>query len=217
MRITFEGDHRSGKGTQIDLYKSTYSPDIAVVRGDGSYQGGLEGIVSEQEIEFRKHLNERLYKETDKAELLWGIAATACALTVVKPELSQHSLLVDRGPISRAAFLLSRGKAGKVLIDDMYPGFTYDMNGHTLTQPSIDIDTIDFGRIVYIKVPTSVLLSRISDDDPKAEFRRNNIREKDGLFDRAVEIMPNSIQTFIEVVDGDQSPQEVLASYADSK
>ena len=215
MRITFEGDHRSGKGTQIDLYKDTYDPDITVVRGDGSYQGGLEGIASDDEIAFRDHLNERLYKETDKAELLWGIAATACALTVAKPELAGIPLLIDRGPISRAAFLLSRGKAGKELIDGMYPGFTYDMDGRTFTQPTVDIDSIDFGRIVYIQVPTSVLLSRITDDDPKADFRRKNIREKEGLFDRAVESMPSSVRASIEVIDGNQAPRDVLASYAE--
>lgn len=215
MRITFEGEHRSGKGTQIALYKEKHDQNLIVVRGDGSYQGGLEDILSEEELAFRTHLNERLYTETDKADVLWGIAATACALTVNKPELSQRPLLIDRGPLSRASFLLNRGKTGNELIRGMYPGFTYEMGNRTLRQPPIDVESVDFGRILYIKVPSSVLLSRITDDDPKAAFRRKNILDKEGLFDRAIDSLPKSIQDSIQVIDGNQEPHIVLASYAE--
>lgn len=62
MRLTFEGEHRSGKGTQIELHKQA-NPDLLVVRGDGSYQGGLEGILSDEEISSRQELNSQLYKK----------------------------------------------------------------------------------------------------------------------------------------------------------
>jgi thymidylate kinase len=215
VRITFEGEHRSGKGTQIKLYKEVVSSNPLVVRGDGSYQGGLEEILSEEEIAFRNHLNERLYKKIDNSDVLWGIAATACAMTVRRPELSARSLLIDRGPLSRASFLLSRGKSGDELLKAMYPGFTYEANGRTFRQDAIDVESVDFGRVIYIQVPSSILLSRVSDDDPKAEFRRRNIRDKEGLFDRAITTLPATIQDSIEVIDGNQSPYNVLKSYTE--
>ena len=213
MRITFEGEHRSGKGTQIDIYKKRHDAEITVVRGDGSYQGGLEEVLSEEEIAFRRNLNERLYKETDKVDVLWGIAATACAMTINKPQFKDTSLLIDRGPLSRASFLLSRGMEGDELVHAMYPGFSYSFETSTINQEPIPLEDVDFGKIVYIKVPTPVLLSRISPDDPKAEFRKRNIIEKEGLFDRAIKNLPRDIQNSIEVVDGNQSPDAVLDSY----
>lgn len=213
MRITFEGDHRSGKGTQIALYREKHGPDIPVVRGDGSYQGGLEGIVDDEQLAFRRHLNVRLYTEKDRAETLWDIAATACAATVNLPQFRGSSLLVDRGPVSRAAFLLSRGITGRELIDAMYPEFTYELDDTRIEQPAIPVESVDFGRIVYIRVPTDVLLSRISSDDPKAEFRRKNIQDKEGLFDAAVDVLPRSVREMVEVIDGHQPPEVVLKNY----
>lgn len=216
MRITFEGEHRSGKGTQIELYKEKSIRDLLVVRGDGSYQGGLDGILNESEIDLREELNGQLYEKHDaKIKMhLWSIAASLCASVVTHSSLQDRDLLIDRGPLSRASFLLSTGFEGKELLDGMYPAYVLNTCQGAIEGDAINVESIDFGQIVYIKVPASVLLGRISENDPKAEFRKKNIIEKEGLFEKAIEVLPRSVQSNIEVIDGDRLPEEVYKSYS---
>ena len=215
MRLAFEGEHRSGKGTQIGLHKEA-NPGLLVIRGDGSYQGGLDGVLSEEEIRLREELNGRLYeKNTEKVKQhLWTIAARLCIDVVTRSELQDRDVLIDRGPLSRASFLLSNGLEGRGLLDNMYPEYEIDTEAGIVSGEKIDVESIDFGKIYYLKVPTSILLGRVSEDDPKYEFRKKNIIEKEGLFERAIDQMPRSVRSSIEVVDGNQSPEDVFNSYS---
>ena len=214
MRLTFEGEHRSGKGTQIGLHKDA-NPNLLIIRGDGSYQGGLEGVLSADEIKLREELNGRLYEKNTETvkQHLWAIAARLCVEVVAESKLQDRDILIDRGPLSRASFLLSNGLEGKELLDSMYPEYRLDTLEGVAEVSRVDIESIDFGKIYYLKVPTSVLLGRMSNEDPKYEFRKKNIIEKEGLFEKAIEQMPRSVQSIIEVIDGNQSPEDVFNSY----
>lgn len=213
-RTTFEGEHRCGKGTQIELAVAALGDGVVVVRGDGSYQGGLEAYVSEEELQFRNSLNEVLYKETSGSDRLWGIAATACAASIGFPQFADKNLLIDRGPLSRATYLLSHGVQPRDVSSLLYPQFTFRTEATTIQHDAIHVEDVDFGNIIYIQVPTSVLLDRIEDSDPKADFRRRNIVSKIGLFDMAVECMPESVQDAVVIVNGNMPPADVFDQYA---
>ncbi len=217
MRITFEGEHRSGKGTQINLYKKRSMHDPLIIRGDGSYQGGLDNILDQEDVAIRESLNRHLYNSSDQKvhKHLWSVAANLCASVVMHPNLQNQDILIDRGPLSRASFLLSTGLNGQELLNNMYPAYNLDIEDGAIRGDVINIESIDFGKIIYLKVPTSVLLERVSDDDPKADFRRKNIREKEGLFDKAIDTMPKSVRSNIEIVDGNRPPEEVYKSIVD--
>ena len=212
MRLTYEGEHRCGKGTQIEL-SDVLVDDALVVRGDGSYQGGLEGIVSPEVIAFRNSLNKRLYSADSVSEKLWDVAATACAATISSDVVANRNLLIDRGPLSRASYLLSKGYVGRYLLDNMYPEFDYVDGDIHVVMPKIDVRDVDFGNIVYMQVPSAVLLTRITGDDPKAAFRRQNIIAKEGLFERAIDAVPQEVRDVITIVDGSQAPEDVLTQY----
>ncbi|MEO8911879.1 MAG: hypothetical protein ABI303_02755 [Candidatus Saccharimonas sp.] len=216
MRITFEGEHRSGKGTQIDLYKQGSESDLLVLRGDGSYQGGLSGILDETEICLREEINSQLYSEhTAKVKgHLWSVAAHLCAETILSSQFKDRSLLIDRGPLSRASFLLSTGLEGKELLDNMYPAYDFKSKHGVIHGGPINVESVDFGRIIYLQVPMEVLLERISDNDEKADFRRKNIIAKKGLFEKAIEALPKSVQSSVEVINGDRHPDEIYQSYS---
>lgn len=215
MRATFDGEHRSGKGTQIGLCAANLDYKYLVVRGDGTYQGGLDGILDEDSLAFRLHLNKSLEHDGNGGGNFWDIAATACAQVVTMPELSDQSLLIDRGPLSRAAFLLTKGLSGAALVGAMYPGYTYDLDGHTITHDPVDVETIDFGNIIYLQVTAATLLDRLDTSDPKFEFRKHNILQKEGLYEAAIHQLPEDTQSRIITINGDQAPEDVFTDYAE--
>lgn len=95
----------------------------------------------------------------------------------------------------------------------MYPKYRLETTHAVIEGDKVDVESIDFGTIYYLRVPSAVLLGRVSEDDPKYEFRKKNIIEKEGLFEKAIDQMPRSVQSNIKVVDGNQNPQDVFRSY----
>lgn len=169
--IALDGNHRSGKGTQLELLQGTlqdngYQPII--LRGDGSRPGSG---VTEGDPESAWWQQFKEYSRSfDDEYTLWRLGslrllAEAALLLETMPD--KGVILFDRAGISRAQMTLRENLP--VTLDTMYRGARESGLSEEVVhmlQPDIT---------VFLSAPTEVLLDRLDPHDPKYAFRKSNI------------------------------------------
>jgi thymidylate kinase len=201
--IGFDGNHRVGKGTQIELLRISLADQgirSIILRGDGS-RPGLGG--SERDPystwwqNFKNYVN-----ESDDEYRVWRIGARrllgeAAARLVSIDDHEETVLLFDRARVSRTQMTLKEGLP--VDFETMYCNESNDTyNDDKLRQLRPDLT-------IYMHAPTSTLLRRLSPGDPKYEFRRNNIIHSQETFDNAFESCRDRGED-VEAVNANQDP-----------
>jgi thymidylate kinase len=202
--IAFDGNHRSGKGTQIhilesELRKNGLHPHI--LRGDGSRPGMGESDCdpkSEWWQNFKTYVK-RFENEYDA----WRIGARKLLAEAAVRRISLISdpeavILFDRSHLSRTQMALKEGI--EPTFKNMYSG---------INESILEEDTICSLRpnsTIYLDTPIDILTKRLDINDPKYEFRRNNIISSNGYYGEAFNILKNNNDNIIRI-DGDQDPK----------
>lgn len=212
--IAFEGLHRSGKGTQIEILNQkleTLGIPTVTIRGAGSRPNSDSSIGDPYSLWWEKHL--KVLRSPDAKKLDWidGARRLARELVVfrdrVLPKLTKEQqkdeaiLLVDRSVLSHLA-ILEKNEISN-LGENIYG--TKDINGRNLPE----IKDVFPDLIFYMKADTEILLSRLEKDDPKYEFRRRNILENVDSFQKAIEAIPEKYRDRIIQVDASASIEEI--------
>lgn len=209
ISIGFDGPHRAGKGTQIELFSNQLKEmDIPylVVRGDGSRpnQGEHKGDpISEWWSKTTPLLRDPNNKDSD----LWNISSARLARELivfrdrVLPKIAEQNnkpvavLLVDRTLLSRT--VIPRSQEKKDISNNLY-----------LKESKIDVNKICPDLIFNILVDKDTLLSRLEleKNDSKYEFRKKLILEKYDLYLDAHKYIPNELQDRVIQIDGSSNP-----------
>lgn len=216
--IGFEGEHRSGKGTQIEKLKDELEEQgvaVLVVKGDGRRP---------TEDNYPVKLDEEIWKEldaniagTDSEKLDWDKAAYRLAreLVIVRdrvlPQMMKEGnyeagvLIVDRTVLSRG--VVAEGDSEEMYTDEMR---AFNSEGKPKGK-EIDVDEVIPDVIFNIKVPTEDLIGRIEEDDLKREQRLKHIHENEGKYDAEFiqKFLPEEYMDRIVEIDGTQSEEEI--------
>jgi thymidylate kinase len=198
--IAFEGMNRAGKGTQIALLQHwlhTHHFPVVTLRGDGSRDGLGLSMGDPHCREWRSFKRRLALCAPDQRFSMWNKAACRLALEFVEwktlkllPLLERLQsdfgfILLDRSLISR--LLLRYDETGKVSLETCYP---LDYKGKTVTWQDV-LPTTTF----LLHAPQQVLLDRLSQSDPKHEFRQKMLKEKYPLFEDVLNQLPEPINS----------------------
>lgn len=206
--VGFDGLHRVGKGTQASKlleYVENKGGTGVIVRGDGTREGlGLvEGDPHSPEWQER---SARL-KSFDRTVASWNLASYVLAkelYSIVSIAEAPDVVIVDRSVLSRATFLVHRGVVevnSELTLEDLYPD---SMNGEfpiEMVVPDVIFD-------MQVRSP-DVLLGRLDKDDPKYDFRAENIRGGFMAARGAAEYLPESIRKKVEFIDAGHDPEAI--------
>ncbi len=181
--FAFEGMHRAGKSTQIDLLKNKLSelgiPSISI-RGEG-YRTGTGDTDSNPESDYWQKMT-KILQDPDDYEA-WNEASYRLAreLIVWRDRVLSRKinetlqpfgvLLVDRSLISNAFLkkLHTKPSPEKIFTtDDLYPK-------HLQNRKKISADMVLPDMIIELLAPKDVLLSRLKKDDPDYSFRKKTL------------------------------------------
>lgn len=201
--IALDGNHRVGKGTQLDilsynLANEGYAPII--LRGDGTRSGSGE-TEGDPESGWWKN-----FKNFEKSHLnpyeAWreGACRLLSEAAIRLSEVVDNGIILfDRAGISRAQMTLKEGL--HLTMESMY-GSESDADYVNRMQPDLTI---------YMSAPTEVLLERLDSDDEKYEFRRKNIIESNPYFDKAFKLYKKLGIGAVTAINAD-APLEVVAN-----
>lgn len=208
ISIGFEGSHRAGKGTQIELFSNQLEKmgiPYLVVRGDGSRPN--EGKHTGDPIsEWWSKTMPLLKNPENKDGELWNISSARLAreLVVFKdrvlPQMAEKNnkpvavLLVGRTLLSRTMTPRSQGEQD--IANNLYS-----------KDSKIDINNVCPDLIFNILVDKDTLLARLDKNDPKYEFRRNLILEKYDWYLDAHKYIPTDLQDRVIQIDGTSEPE----------
>lgn len=178
--IALDGNHRTGKGTQLDILSGSltdkgFSP--LILRGDGTRpgRGEMEGDpLSSWWQNFKDYANNH-----ENAYIAWRIGARtllaeAAVHTSNLPESS--IILFDRHGVSRSQMTLQEGLP--VTYDNLYKKGVADtrLDDETLLSLQPDIT-------IHLSASTKKLLGRLDPNDPKYNFRKDNILKSNEFFE----------------------------------
>jgi thymidylate kinase len=221
ISIAFEGMHRTGKGVQMELLKNKLEK-IGVlfvdIRGEGSRAGNgkTEG---DPNSEYWIKLNEELHSEDGINNFeLWDKASYRLAREflvwrdrVLKNKIENSLspfgvLVVDRSLVSNASLKNFNNKpsSDQVFTDnDLY---RKDIQKTKKITPKDVLPDI----IIELIAPKDVLISRLDKNDPKYEFRKNNIEEKYDTYLDTKSHLEKEILDKIVSVDSSREPEKVF-------
>ena len=215
--IAFEGEHRSGKGTQIELLKENLDrlniPYI-MVRGAGSRPNKNEHKGDKYSEWWEEHLKVLRSSGVSKNDWSNGSKRLARELIVFRdrflPQLALEKnsaraiLLIDRSILSHL-IMFDLNKISDQDVKNIYG----DRDSKNRKMPPIDAIIPDI--IFYLKTNTDTLLLRLELEktDPKYEFRKKNIIENEGVFDHAINILPKYIKDAVVTIDGSKTPKQI--------
>ena len=206
--VAFEGLNRAGKGTQIENLKNLLTESnvsFIELRGDGTRDGTGEHDGDPLSPWWQSY-SEQIRNQGSTAE--WHYAAYLLAKDVITwreqgANLDREIAILDRSLISRSAFVLDRERLPNevFLIQHLYP---------VQPGPRIELDDITPDLIFELVAPKEVLLSRLSTDDPKYEFRERLITELYDVYYSAKDRLPSNIQERIVSIDSSQPVDQVF-------
>lgn len=206
--IGFDGLHRAGKGTQAELLAQRLKrvgESSVVMRGDGTRDG--LGLTDGDPVSTVWQERSRRLKMTDRTVESWSEASYLLVQELharINSDAPPNYILVDRTILSRTAFMLHRGvlKLGRrATYSELYPDASRDTFPIEDSVPDVLFD-------MRVDDP-EVLLRRLDAQDPKYDFRAQNIR---GGFDaarKAKDYVPAAIADRIEVLDAMQSVETI--------
>jgi len=108
--------------------------------------------------------------------------------------------LFDRFHISRAQMTLKEGLEPK--FNNMYrniEGDSLETNAIYSLEPDLTI---------YLNTPIDTLINRLNINDPKYEFRHNNILSSNGYYEEAFEVLSKRNDNLISI-NGAQDPRSI--------
>jgi thymidylate kinase len=215
--VGFEGMHRAGKSTQIEMLTNKLDkagiPCISI-RGEG-FRRGSNNSPGDPESDFWKRMSEHLDKQNDLES--WNEASHRLAreLVVWKHRILSKKiekalapfgvLLVDRSLISRAILssLQLVSSPEKIFSsEDLYPKLKQSHKKITTEMVLPDF-------IIELIAPKDVLISRLDKNDPYYEFRKNNIESKYELYLDAKKHLADENRNFIVTIDSSADPDDV--------
>lgn len=212
--IAFEGLHRSGKGTQIEILNKkleTLGIPTIIVRGAGSRLNSGNDIGDPYSLWWKNHLKILRSSNAKKIDWIEGARRLARELVIfrdrVLPKFAKEKqkgdaiLLVDRSVLSHLS-ILEKDEISS-LGENVYG--IKDSKNRKL--PAIEDVFPDV--IFYMKTNIEILLSRLEKNDPKYEFRKRNILENVDSFQKAIEAIPEKYRDRIIQVDASQSIEEI--------
>lgn len=206
--IGFDGLHRVGKGTQATMLLNHIEErgnTAIIMRGDGTREGlGVtDGDPYSPEWQERSH---RL-KTYDRTVGSWNLASYILVRELhdaIYSPTAPDTIIVDRSILSRAAFLIHRGVAqvgSELSLEDLYPD---DSEGSPLVEATIPDVLFD----MQVGEP-GVLLDRLDINDPKFDFRAENIRGGFAAAREAVNYLPSTIKNRVEFIDAGHEPEAI--------
>lgn len=217
LTVAFDGMHRAGKGTQIELLKNelqkTGIPCISI-RGEG-YRSGLNSSQGDPKTDFWVKMSEQLKKGEDLH--LWDEASYRLARELVvwrdrilsrevdKTLAPFGALLVDRSFISKSVLknLQSKSPPEKIFSsDELYPELLH-------RHKKISVDMVLPDIIFELIAPKEVLLSRLEPNDPDYDFRKRNIENSYDTYVEAKRNLPQLIKNVIVTIDSSAKPEDV--------
>ena len=217
LSFAFDGMHRVGKGTQIELLESelkeTGIPYISI-RGEG-YRNGLNDSPGDPKTDFWIKMSEQLKKGSDLH--LWDEASYRLAreLIVWRDRILSKEvdkalapfgvLLVDRSFISKSVLknLQLKPPPEKIFSsDELYPELVQD-------HKKITVDMVLPDIIFELVAPREILLSRLDVNDSHYEFRKNGIENNYDVYMEAKDHLPQIIKDIIVTVDSSMEPEDV--------
>ena len=211
----FEGAHRSGKGTQIELLRSKIESlgiPCIVVRG-----GGRRGNSGEQPGDpYSEWWAEKLPvlrgEGAKKEDWFDGSKRLARELVVFRDRIlpryaaekgsSRAVLLIDRSILSHMA-MSDLDLIDADNIEAVYG--TRDDNGRKLPKTREVFPDLIF----YLKAEKDALLARLDARDPLFDFKKKNITETTAAFDESVLKLPPDLQERVVAVDAARSQKEI--------
>jgi thymidylate kinase len=204
--IGFDGNHRVGKGTQIDLLSMSLADKgirSLILRGDGS-RPGLGSREGDPYSSWWQNFHEYV-KESNNEYDAWRIGARRLlgeAATKIAPidDNVTTVVLFDRSRLSRTQMTLKEG-----LPTDFETMYRNDGNDE---YNNAHLHTLVPDVTIYMHAPVSILLGRLSSQDPKYEFRRKNIVSSQDSFDEAFEHCREKGEEVV-AIKADQDPIDV--------
>jgi len=215
--VAFEGLHRSGKGTQIEIIKQRLDelgvPSI-VIRGAGSRENKGEDVGDKYSEWWESHLKKIKGPVSTKEDWIEGARRLARETLVFRdrilPQYAQEMgvnravLLIDRTILSHLAIIDDKTKDA-LNIDEEHVYGKRDERNRILPETREIFPDVIF----YLKAKPEVLLSRLDPNDPKFEFRKKNILENTTSFDTAIEALPTDLKEDIINIDASQKSEVV--------
>lgn len=211
----FEGGHRSGKGSQIEILKKKLEemgiPCIAI-RGAGSRPNTGEAVVDEYSKWWEKVLP--LLKAPTASNEDWYEGSRRLAREVivfrdrVLPRLasrrksSQAVLLIDRSVLSHMA-MIENDPEQQFTPHQIYG--SKDKKGRKLPSTNEIFPDLMF----YLQADSNTLIERLDRNDPKYDFRKRNIEAHLPKFDTAIKDLPPELQERIIRVNANETTEEI--------
>ena len=178
--IALDGNHRTGKGTQLDILSGSltdqgFSP--LILRGDGTRpgKGKTEGDpLSSWWQNFKDYANNH-----ENAYIAWRIGARTllAEAAIHMSNLPENGIILfDRGGVSRSQMTLQEGLP--VTYENLYKKGVPDIHPDEKTLIALQPDIT-----IHLSASTEALLGRLDKNDPKYEFREGNIRQSNEFFE----------------------------------
>ncbi|MFA7133081.1 MAG: hypothetical protein WC108_07265 [Bacteroidales bacterium] len=221
--IAFEGESRSGKGTQIEMIKNKLK-EIGIpcidIQGDG-YRNGSGTSEKDPKSDYWQKISEILKNNPDNY-LLWNKASYRLAreLIVWRDRILSREvakslqpfgvLLVDRSLISNSVLkILEREPQPGVEFNssELYPDSIQDRKKITTSMILPDM-------IIELIAPKEILLSRLDKNNSEYSFKKDSIENKYELYLEAKKRLPQEIQNIVISIDSSKSQEEVFTEVA---
>lgn len=177
MKIAFEGCHRSGKGTQINLLSERLTNELLkhiVLRGDGSREAGEYWVAFNNQKEVLSKCD-------------WTRAAKVLVTELAKEIVENKIVILDRSILSRASLSMQTEKCHVCTAAYKNPCIGYNDEQVQFIAPDI---------LFLLDAPTEKLLERISSNDPKAQLRKRNILDSNLIWRQFPSKLPPDISKY---------------------
>lgn len=202
--IALDGNHRVGKGTQIELLTKELTNNglrPIMLRGDGSRpgQGGSEGDPHSTWWQNFKEHAKTFENEYDAWRL--GARTLLSEAALIRTQLPPHTvILFDRSVLSRTQMTLKEGLAPSTV--NAY------MNSERDDIEDTVIHSLYPDLQIYLAASPDKLLDRLAPDDEKYTFRHDNIMSSNGFYDEAFEHLSQQGDAIVHI-DGTEHPSQV--------
>lgn len=216
--VAFEGMHRVGKGTQIELLKKKLEslgiPTLSI-RGEG-FRSGKGEADHDPSSDYWQVMSEELrngggFEKWEEASHRLARELIVWRDRILKQKIENEDapygvLLVDRSLISKTILhkLQQTASSSEPLPDsELYP----EKYGK---RKKITPEMVLPDLIIEFVAPQDVLLSRLDKSDVDYEFRKNNIINNYELYTSAKESLPTKIRERIITLDASKDVQALL-------